>query len=102
MSITQGIWRVTNDGLHVYSEKTEQDIASCPITSTRTPCREEAEANARLIAAAPELLEVCRRLSRVTSAINSAQHAGVRVCAELWSDLHQLTNEAKAAIAAAE
>ena len=62
MSITRGKWKVTNDGLHIYSEDTELDIATCPITTTRTPDRKEAEANANLIAAAPELLEAAVEL----------------------------------------
>lgn len=48
--------------------------------------------------AAPDLLEACTILSRLTSAINSAQHANVSIGDELWSDLHSATIRAKAAI----
>lgn len=95
MKHTSGTWKVTNDGLHIYSEKTEQDIASCPITSTRTPCREEAEANARLIAAAPALLEACK-----------AAHNAATIKLGTYSETEKAHNEIiwklKEAIAAAE
>ena len=58
----------------------------------------EEESIANLIAAAPDLLEALLQLSRIASAINTAQHAGVEICPELWSDLYSLTNKAKQAI----
>lgn len=63
---------------------------------------EEVRANARLIAAAPELLEACRDLSYWSDQVNSLQHAGLSILPSTWVDLYQATNKAKAAIAKAE
>ena len=57
MEHTPGPWEVTEDLMHVYAPDTDTAI-----TNDRSFCypnHAEAEANARLIAAAPELLAAC-------------------------------------------
>jgi hypothetical protein len=53
---TQGEWAI--DDNEIYSENTDHGAAICTMNTTSAHfTEEEAEANARLIAAAPELLE---------------------------------------------
>lgn len=57
MEHTPGPWEVTEDLMHVYAPDTDTAI-----TNDRSFCypnHAEAEANARLISAAPELLAAC-------------------------------------------
>ena len=67
-------------------------------------CRDDEEltANARLIAAAPELLETCRDLSHLAAILSGRQHAGLPIAPVMWSMLDGLTNKADAAIAKVE
>jgi hypothetical protein len=72
--------------------------------------------NAALIAAAPEtaaerdrlrhvnaeLLAALTRLTEKTERANAIQHSGGRLLAEDWSELYQLSNDARAAIQKAE
>lgn len=60
------------------------------------------KANMRLIAAAPDLLAALKRVSLRAGLANDIQHSGETVPAEVWSELYQVTNEARAAIAKAE
>ncbi len=54
--ITQGKWEVTKGRLYAFS------IEAATKTVAYIPTNEEAEDNARLIAAAPDLLEACNAL----------------------------------------
>jgi hypothetical protein len=47
---------------------------------------------------AQPLLVALARLTEKTKRANAIQHSGQKVTAEDWSELHQLTNEAEAAI----
>lgn len=60
MSYTKGPWekKVFGDSFAVFHERGER-VAYC-YGAYASNTREEAEANARLIAAAPELLEACK------------------------------------------
>ena len=73
MEYTKGEWKVTNDGLHIYSEDTEQDIASIKITGKNNPCRQEAEANARRICLAvnshDDLLAACKAAKKLLNEV---------------------------------
>lgn len=68
-----------------------------PLVSTKMPqC-----ANARLIALAPEMVGMIERLAEKVERANSLQHsrASHTIPAEDWSELFQLTNEARAILA---
>ncbi|MBE3138141.1 MAG: hypothetical protein IMZ43_12240 [Thermoplasmata archaeon] len=69
MKHTPGPWKICDDGINVYAEP---DIA---ITNQDHPCapdQDEAEANARLIASAPELLDICKDL--IALYVNTNSH----------------------------
>ena len=55
-----------------------------------TLSRDEHEANARLIAAAPDLYDALK----LYMAIDSARHAGVRISAATWADAWQASTAA--------
>jgi hypothetical protein len=57
------------------------------------------EANARLIAAAPDLLRKLDDLATKAKQINDLQHAGVKIDDDLWSELYAIQNEAFGVIA---
>ena len=61
-----------------------------------------ADANARLIAAAPELLAALTDLEAIAGVIHGRQHAGAGVRADYWNELFYACNTAKAAIARAK
>ncbi len=74
---TPGPWVVVNGGT-IRADGGKRPVAMCHCsavwnTSDSTPTRFECEANARLIAAAPELLEACR------SALDAARYV-VSIC----------------------
>ena len=54
--------------------------------------------DATLLAAAPKLHCVLSRLAEKSKQINNLQHAGIKVTAADWSDLHQIANEAQSII----
>ena len=54
------------------------------------------------IVASPELLSSLKELTKLASSMNAIQHAGLEVDPDLWSELNQATNKAKAIIAKAE
>lgn len=53
------------------------------------------------ITAGPDMLAALTRLAEKTERANAIHHSGGRILAEDWSELYQLTNEARAAIAKA-
>lgn len=60
-----------------------------------------ARANARLIAAAPDLLAALSHLTVAVGEADALQHAGLDVPAKVWANIYQTNLEARAAIAAA-
>jgi len=68
-------WWTTHEGAHrINPHKGGLVIASC---DTRNPFSEEQEANARLIAAAPDLLEACKAaLFEITDIERQGRHNG--------------------------
>ena len=60
------------------------------------------EANARLIASAPELLSMLERIAEKVRRANSIQHSGGTIDAEDWSELYAIQNEAFGLIAKAK
>jgi hypothetical protein len=91
---TPGIWETT---IHQGHEAValvgpiRQIIADCGL-------QDEAEANARLIAAAPDLLAKLERLTQVAGQLNAKYHAGFKDLNREWSDLFQSENAARGAI----
>jgi hypothetical protein len=63
--------------------------------------QDEVDANARLIASAPSLLNVLERMTEKVSRVNAIQHSGGAIEAEDWAELYQMANEAQAEIAKA-
>jgi len=66
MNYTKGPWengtvgdRADRNGRQIYAKKV--NLATCHYGGTDTPCVEESSANARLIAAAPDMYELIRR-----------------------------------------
>lgn len=66
MEYTPGPWKLTDDRMHVYAPET--DTAITDDTNFCFPDHAEAEANARLIAAAPELLNLAIAMVEVLEA----------------------------------
>lgn len=63
MSYTPGPWALHVDGVLVLGAgPNPQAVVDCETSASPNLRRAEREANARLIAAAPELLEACKRL----------------------------------------
>ena len=99
---TAGPWNVYGDDKTLIGAKDGKMMLAK--TNHRHICQEwsrtveEAQANARLIAAAPELLAALEQLTEKTERANTIRHSGGRVTAGDWAELHQLTNEARAAI----
>lgn len=96
---TPGPWETTPDAtpdwhtqVTVYAEATGQRIATVF----------EAETNANLIAAAPDLLAALEELSRLTHQNNEIQRAGMKVSPEAWGEIYNATSTARAAIARAK
>lgn len=101
---TPGPWRIGDGGYAVFGPKTEHPapvtICELPTSSPRVT-RDERRANARLIAASPDTLSMLVRLTEKVERANAIQHSGGSIEPEDWSELYQLTNEARAAIAKA-
>jgi len=103
--ITQGKWEVSDDedvrGDDIFYRVEAEGEGLIALVDATPEC-DEVRDNARLIAAAPELLETLRNLAIRSKQINAIQHSGDVVSAEHWSVLYDLTNKAFAAIAKAE
>ena len=94
MKHTPGPWRAVLTYVHSVREdrRTTTSVADCGLTPSRA---EEAQANARLIAAAPELLEACKELVAVSEqAPMMVARCGPWLC--------RIVRNARAAIAKAE
>lgn len=96
---TPGPWKVTglsgNDGDIKIIEADTRTVAWTPITSDNGEClSNQGKANARLIAAAPELLETLERLNLLE--IESTEAGTVAEGPELreWSDAFEQAREA--------
>lgn len=100
---TPGPWKTTHDGW-IYPEAIEQQRESKYLYAVGKAygVTERAEANAVLIAAAPEMLEALVDLVHLAEVLNSRQHAGLPITPVMWSTLFQRTNEARATIAKAK
>lgn len=66
-----------------------------PIAEVREYYKGESEANARLIAAAPDLADALENLRLCADRVNSLQHAGNRIDPSDWSDLYAAQNAAR-------
>jgi len=105
MTATAGPWTV---GIQYDNADFETNLHGCPvfadtleIAEARGESEQECSANARLIAAAPELLGELQSLTSLAEALNNRQHAGLEVTPAMWSELYSLTNSARTAIAKA-
>jgi len=63
---------------------------------------ETAQANARLIAAAPAMLEALKEILRQAANCNARQHAGLEVMPEHWAALFDAQSAAYAVVSKAE
>lgn len=98
MTHTPGPWQANQSELEAHSALVE--IRTAPNGDYKIcDCGYQ---NARLIAAAPELLNVLKRLTEKLARANAIQHSGARLQAEDWSELYQLQNESAGIIAKAE
>ena len=97
---TPGPWKVSQCFKVVETAERYHPIGT-PIVQLN-PCgsiaHEESEANCRLIASAPDLVEALRELTAQTASCNARQHAGLEVMPEDWAALYQATNTAHAAL----
>ena len=59
-------------------------------------------ANARLIAAAPDLEAALRAITAKAHSMNTRQHAGALLSPDDWAELYAYSNRARAALARAE
>lgn len=46
-----------------------------------------------------KMIDALRALAQLTETVNARQHAGLVITPFMWSELYQLTNDAKAVIA---
>lgn len=104
MSHTKGPWRVSREGTLVMGGENEPGerilIARAHYGARPDPSGEQAEANARLIAAAPELLQALERLTRAVQDVAGPEPSESRY-GSLWAELRAEAKEAEAAIAKA-
>lgn len=78
---TPGPWEVAGYNGHDFTHEvttavrpsSERELIASVVAYPHPPRSEEAEANARLISAAPELLAVCKALLRAPSACSAGQ-----------------------------
>lgn len=91
-----GPWRVDGQAHDMAGSAIIHDVNGFPVASTRSWIKEQHEANARLVAAAPDLLEACKRQ---VANIEQWLETGVPASAD---ESQQIYNALKAAIAKAE
>ena len=96
---TPGPWRVKSDKWVIASRgEHEGEILIAP-TYWMENVPEEAAANARLIAAAPMLLEELQRLVRVAQRVVDRHDDRERMTRVLWADLNAVIQDARYVIA---
>jgi len=91
-----GPWRVDGEAHDMAGSAIIRDAGGFPVASTRSWIKEQHDANARLVAAAPDLFKACKR-----QVVNIEQwlETGVPASAD---ESQQIYNALKAAIAKAE
>ena len=100
MGHTEGPWEANSRAIEqIELPHRKQTSVICYMEDVQT---DEWLANARLIAAAPDLLDVLTRLTEKVTRANSLRHSGGRISSEDWSEFYALQNEARATIAKAE
>lgn len=86
---TTGPWRVGDAGMTVFGPRTD---APSPVTVARLAPGADARANARLLAAAPDLLAACEEVGALIGDVSNAA---------LWPTLGPVAVKLRAAIAKA-
>lgn len=89
-------------GICVMSNTQSSWDASMVAKHGEHPANIEADANAALIASAPDMLNAITRLAEKVRRANAIQHSGGEVTAEDWSELYALQNEAFGVVAIAK
>ncbi len=77
MSASKGPWRT--DGRRIVSEATSTILAETWSPTAYDPEHKEQEANARLIAAAPDLIEACKHALTIVNEYDETSFAGTIV-----------------------
>ena len=102
-TLTPGPWEIADkrDGLILIRAITTEPgnfgaAYSAPIANVF------AEANAQLIAAAPDLLEALTRLANAAGVVGDLDHAGTQVPAEAWAEMYAAHCAARGVIAKTE
>jgi hypothetical protein len=91
---TKGKW--FNNGGRIYAQQGDEIREICDVGLVNNQSKEDT-ANARLITAAPELLEACKRLLYFVEHYGNDRHIESSICSHC-----SIINKAKAAIATSE